>query len=180
MSLSENRGKICRLIVKKKRCEIELGRLSEVISQLRSPVILGGNDAVAGAGGRSYWACDAREGFEFQAGQEGLFEKLKEVNTDQSSMIFNTRDIFSGISGKIKNLNENVFEVSKKVNEIRELNANIVDSIDEISKDSEATNDIVIKTTLMTEKNNLDTKEAFKYTEELNKSAKELEKYFRY
>jgi len=30
------------------------------------------------------------------------FEKLKEVNTDQSSMVFNTRDIFSGISGKIK------------------------------------------------------------------------------
>lgn len=107
------------------------------------------------------------------------FEKLKEVNTDQSGMIFNTRDIFSGISGKIKNLNENVFEVSKKVNEISELNANIVDSIEEISKDSEATNDIVIKTTRMTEKNNMDTKEAFKYTEELNKSAKELEKYFR-
>ena len=68
---------LCRLHYKQIRASVELPALSEIFSRLKSPSILGGNPAKVDADRFSYWACEPKEVFEFQTGQEGPFVKLQ-------------------------------------------------------------------------------------------------------
>lgn len=63
----------CRII----HASIDLQAVSAIFAGLRSPSILGGNAAVAGAGGFSYWAAEPKEIFEFTSDQEDPFDQLQ-------------------------------------------------------------------------------------------------------
>ncbi|MGA2093285.1 MAG: hypothetical protein ABSH16_07775 [Sedimentisphaerales bacterium] len=63
---------ICRRIT----ADIDLSCVSEVISKLPQPAILGGNFSVNGF---SYWMANPVEIFEFRMGQDRPFEKLQKI-----------------------------------------------------------------------------------------------------
>lgn len=58
-----------------------LQAVSAVFAGLASPSILGGNTAVAGAEGFSYWAAEPREVFEFTSDQKDPFDRLQGLLT---------------------------------------------------------------------------------------------------
>ncbi len=60
---------------------MDLPALCEVFARQKSPSILGGNVAIAEAGGFSYWAANPKEVFEFKAGQTEPFVKLRKILT---------------------------------------------------------------------------------------------------
>ncbi|MBN1360159.1 MAG: anthranilate synthase component I family protein [Sedimentisphaerales bacterium] len=68
----------CRCCCKELHATAGLGAVSEVFAALKSPSILGGNSAVAGGEGFSYWAAEPREVFEFASEQQAPFDKLRE------------------------------------------------------------------------------------------------------
>lgn len=105
------------------------------------------------------------------------FEKLKKSYLEQTRIIFETSDIFSKISGKITSLDRNISDFTGRISGISELNFQIVESIKEISSDSESTNRIVDNAASITAENEKKSEEALVFTEELKKSADEFEKY---
>ncbi len=69
----------CRCHCKPIRISTNLPAISEAFAAQKSPSILGGNAAVAGAEGFSYWAAEPRETFEFNSGQTDPFGKLQRL-----------------------------------------------------------------------------------------------------
>jgi para-aminobenzoate synthetase component 1 len=69
----------CKCRCKPIPISVSLPAVSEVFAGLRLPSILGGNAAVAGAGGLSYWAAEPREVFEFTSDQHGPFGKVRRL-----------------------------------------------------------------------------------------------------
>ena len=70
---------LCKLHYKKIRASVSQPGLSEIFSRLKSPSILGGNTAKSDGGRFSYWAAEPKEVFEFRAGQEKPFGKLRHI-----------------------------------------------------------------------------------------------------
>ncbi len=69
----------CRCHGKEIHASLDLDAVSETFAGLRSPSILGGNAAAAGAEGFSYWAAEPQEVFEFTSGQKDPFGKLQRL-----------------------------------------------------------------------------------------------------
>ncbi|MFC1675760.1 anthranilate synthase component I family protein [Planctomycetota bacterium] len=70
---------LCGACVKQVKAGVELAALNELFAQLKSPSILGGNPAKKDTDRFSYWAAEPKEIFEFHAGQEKPFEKLRSL-----------------------------------------------------------------------------------------------------
>lgn len=70
---------LCRVRYKKIGGWVSPAGLSEVFAGLESVSILGGNRAKSDADGFSYWGAEAREVFEFWAGENEPFGKLQRV-----------------------------------------------------------------------------------------------------
>lgn len=68
----------CTVHCRRVRADVDLPALSEVVSALPSPSILGGNPAKADADGFSYWAAEPREVFEFTSAEKDPFAKLQD------------------------------------------------------------------------------------------------------
>ncbi len=68
----------CRCCCTEIRISTDPAAVSEVVAGLESPSILGGNCAVVGAEGFSYWAAQPREVFEFTPDQHAPFDKLRQ------------------------------------------------------------------------------------------------------
>jgi anthranilate/para-aminobenzoate synthase component I len=64
------------LYCRKITADINLSCVSEVVSKLSQPTILGGNSSIDGF---SYWMTNPVEIFEFKAGQDKPFEKLQKI-----------------------------------------------------------------------------------------------------
>ncbi len=75
------RSAVCKLKCKKMRVNVNLPGLSEVFAGLRYASILGGNPSKKEADRFSYWACEPKEVFEFQTGQEEPFVQLQNALT---------------------------------------------------------------------------------------------------
>ncbi len=69
----------CKVHYKDTRADINLGALTEVISTLPSPAILGGNSARNNEDGFSCWAAEPKEVFEFRTGQSDPLSRLQDV-----------------------------------------------------------------------------------------------------
>jgi len=69
---------VCKVNHKKISIPIKLSSLSELFSGLKEPSILGANIGVREVERFSYWAADAKEIFEFRAGEKDPFGKLKQ------------------------------------------------------------------------------------------------------
>jgi len=59
--------------------DADLSALNEELARLDCPAILGGNPAKLNGDGFSYWAVEPREIFEFHAGEQNPFEKLRRL-----------------------------------------------------------------------------------------------------
>ncbi len=78
--LAINSKKIqCKLHYKKISADVKLDSLSQVFSELKSPSILGSNNAQLNSQGFSYWSAEPIEIFEFNTSQKKPFEKLQNV-----------------------------------------------------------------------------------------------------
>jgi len=77
--MAGDRNCACRVHYKKVRVDTNLGALTEVVSTLASPAILGGNSAKVNEDGFSYWAAEPRDVFVFRTGQSDLFRRLQET-----------------------------------------------------------------------------------------------------
>jgi anthranilate/para-aminobenzoate synthase component I len=75
-SSGQARPQIQDLICRRITIDIDLSCLSEVVSKLPQPTILGGNSSVDGF---SYWMAKPIEIFEFKSGQDKPFEKLQRL-----------------------------------------------------------------------------------------------------
>jgi len=69
---------VCKVHYKKISAPVKLSALSELFAGLKEPSFLGGNIGVTEAERFSYWAAEAKEVFEFRAGEKDPFGKLKE------------------------------------------------------------------------------------------------------
>ena len=69
----------CRVHYRTIRTNLSPRALTETISTLPSPAILGGNPAKANEDGFSCWAAGPRDVFEFRLGQSDPFSKLEDV-----------------------------------------------------------------------------------------------------
>lgn len=69
----------CTCHFKRIRASVDLPAISEVFAGRRSPSILGGNAAVAGAERFSYWAAEPRETFEFTPDRTDPFGELQKL-----------------------------------------------------------------------------------------------------
>ena len=76
---AKNRCILCKVHYKKIRASVSLPALSEIFALLKSPSILGGNNAKKDGGRFSYWAAGPKDVFEFRASQEDPFGKLAQV-----------------------------------------------------------------------------------------------------
>jgi para-aminobenzoate synthetase component 1 len=74
---ANNRCIFCKPHYKKIRATVSLPALSETFTRLKHASILGGNPSKKEADRFSYWACEPKEVFEFQTGQEEPFVKLQ-------------------------------------------------------------------------------------------------------
>jgi para-aminobenzoate synthetase component 1 len=70
---------ICRLHYRKINTDIDLACISEAVSKLPNPTILGGNTSKEKADGFSYWMASPKEVFEFNSGQKNPLEKLQKT-----------------------------------------------------------------------------------------------------
>jgi para-aminobenzoate synthetase component 1 len=66
-----------RLCSRPVRSSADMSALSQLISERRTPAIIGGNSARAGTEDFSIWAADAKETFTFGSGEREPFEKLQ-------------------------------------------------------------------------------------------------------
>jgi len=69
---------VCKVHYEKISIPVKLSALSELFSGLKEPSILGGNTGAREAERFSYWTAEAKEVFEFRAGEKDPFGKLKE------------------------------------------------------------------------------------------------------
>jgi para-aminobenzoate synthetase component 1 len=69
---------VCKVHYKKISTPVKLSALSELFAGFKEPLILGGNIGVTEAERFSYWAAEAKEVFEFRAGEKDPFGKLKQ------------------------------------------------------------------------------------------------------
>jgi anthranilate/para-aminobenzoate synthase component I len=76
LKTQDARHKTQDLFCRRITADINLSCISEVISKLPQPAILGGNSSVNGF---SYWMASPVEIFEFRMGQDGPFEKLQRL-----------------------------------------------------------------------------------------------------
>jgi para-aminobenzoate synthetase component 1 len=74
---ANNRYILCKPHYKRIRAAVSLPALSETFAGLKHASILGGNPSKKEADRFSYWACEPKEVFEFQTGQEEPFVKLQ-------------------------------------------------------------------------------------------------------
>jgi len=70
---------VCKVHYEKISIPVKLSALSELFSGLKEPSILGGNTGVREAERFSYWTAEAKEVFEFRAGEKDPFSKLKQI-----------------------------------------------------------------------------------------------------
>jgi para-aminobenzoate synthetase component 1 len=78
---AKNRCILCKRHYKKIRAAVSLPALSETFARLKYASILGGNPSKKDTDRFSYWACEPKEVFESQTGQEEPFIKLQYVLT---------------------------------------------------------------------------------------------------
>jgi len=69
---------VCKVHYKKISIPVKLSALSELFAGLKEPSILGGNIGLTETERFSYWTAEAKEVFEFRAGEKDPFGKLKQ------------------------------------------------------------------------------------------------------
>lgn len=74
-----------------------LPALSQIFSERQSPSILGANSSRTSAEKFSYWAAQPKEIFEFQSGQNNLFEKLHSILSKYKIRQYDTAALPDGI-----------------------------------------------------------------------------------
>ena len=77
--ITKNQNILCNLHYRKLSERANLPALNKLFSELESTSILGANSSIAESRRYSYWACEAKEIFEFQSGQKKPFEKLHKI-----------------------------------------------------------------------------------------------------
>jgi para-aminobenzoate synthetase component 1 len=77
--MAGERNYACKVHYKTVRTGVSLPALTEAFSELSHPAVLGGNAAVAGAHGFSYWAAEPRDVFESRPGQGSPFDALQHI-----------------------------------------------------------------------------------------------------
>jgi para-aminobenzoate synthetase component 1 len=76
---SKSQKTVCRPHYRKINTDIDLACISEAISKLPNPTILGGNPSKGNGDGFSYWMASPKEVFEFCAGQIKPLEELQNI-----------------------------------------------------------------------------------------------------
>ncbi len=74
---ANNKSTLCKLHIREIHASVNLPALSEIFARLESASILGGNSPESNANRFSYWAASPKEVFEFRAGQQDPFGKLR-------------------------------------------------------------------------------------------------------
>ena len=103
LKTQDTRPRTQDLYCRKITADIDISCISEIISKLPQPTILGGNSSVDGF---SYWIANPVEIFEFKAGQNKPFEKLQRLLKNPDSRLRGNDKIVRG-NDKIVGGNDN-------------------------------------------------------------------------
>lgn len=105
--------------------------------------------------------------------------KLKQVNDEQNDLIDNTQKIFVSVTEKIKEVNDNINLVSRRVNEIVGANDKLVESIQHISSASQQATASTQEADAMTNQSIQKANNAQKLVQELIYTSKQMEKHIK-
>ncbi len=103
--------------------------------------------------------------------------KLKEANGEQTRLVERTMEIFRDISGKMKEVKENVNRVNDKIMKVLSANNKLVESISEISAVSEEVTANAQQASDLTAQNLEMAQETNRYVSELIETSMEMSKY---
>jgi methyl-accepting chemotaxis protein len=105
--------------------------------------------------------------------------QLKQVNDEQGALIDKTQRVFHDIKGKMKEVNDNIGFVSKKIGEILEANDQLVGTITDVSAASQEVTASSEEASALSSQNIENANQARVLVEELIDTSKQMSKYLK-